>query len=148
MIYAVTFEGWDMFSLDCSEEQGERVRARVERALHIKCGRVTNLEEPCKFHGMPASVDALRECLAYAKQQRAQIEAKHKAEHHAAMNAPASECDKCGGTGIFYWGPCESKHGKPKFSGSCNQCAGTGTMTAQDRYRTSAYWGHRMASHF
>jgi hypothetical protein len=142
MIYAVTFEGWDMFSLDCSEEQGERVRARVERALHIKCGRFTDLDEPCQFHGMPASVDALRECLIYAKQQRAEIEAEHKAEHHAAMNAPAKDCDKCGGTGIYSWGA--SVNGVRAHSGECHQCRATGVMTPKDRYRTNSYWNHRV----
>lgn len=58
-------------------------------------------------------------------------------------NARPGKCAKCGGSGVYCWGPVVN--GTPRHSGKCNSCGGTGEQTVKDIRRNQAYNRHKLA---
>lgn len=51
-------------------------------------------------------------------------------------------CAKCRGTGVYTWGGTEN--GKPRFSGQCHSCQGSGAQNSNDIRRNHAYNRHKI----
>ena len=58
-------------------------------------------------------------------------------------NAKPGRCNKCKGTGTYYWGAVVN--GKPSKSGPCHSCGATGQQTKRDIARNHAYNRHKIA---
>ena len=55
----------------------------------------------------------------------------------AVVNTKPGPCEKCGGTGVYNWGG--TINGKPRKSGTCYSCRGSGYQDQAQRQRNACY---------
>lgn len=60
-----------------------------------------------------------------------------------AVKAVTCKCERCRGTGTYYWGACIN--GRMTHSAPCARCGGKGWMTFDDMRRGRAYDNHAIA---
>jgi hypothetical protein len=60
-----------------------------------------------------------------------------------AARAVGCRCERCHGTGTYYWGACVN--GVMSKSAPCARCAGKGRMTFDDMRRSRAYDNYAIA---
>lgn len=63
------------------------------------------------------------------------------------LSEPAEQpgkCPKCRGSGRYCWGG--TNNGKPRFSGVCHSCNGTGKQTAAQIARNHGYNRYKIAA--
>jgi len=60
-----------------------------------------------------------------------------------AVKRVRCKCERCRGTGTYYWGACIN--GRMTHSGPCARCGGNGEMTFDDMRRGRAYDNHSIA---
>ena len=60
-----------------------------------------------------------------------------------AVKAVTCKCDRCKGSGTYYWGA--SINGRMTHSASCARCGGKGHMDFDDMRRGRAYDNHSIA---
>jgi DnaJ-class molecular chaperone len=58
-------------------------------------------------------------------------------------NEKPGVCAKCRGSGLYSWGG--TINGKPRFSGECHSCHGTGKQSRSDIARNHAYNRHKIS---
>ena len=60
----------------------------------------------------------------------------------AYENANAGQCGKCRGMGIYSWGG--TVNGKPRYSGKCFSCRGTGKQDRAQIRNNEVYNRHKI----
>ena len=93
---------------------------------------------------------ALRE-TAYYSMTREEFNSAVKAQNPVtpvdwimAVKALVVKCDRCNGSGTYYWGACVN--GRMSHSASCARCAGKGKMTFDDMRRYRGWINHAMCA--
>jgi hypothetical protein len=66
------------------------------------------------------------------------------AEYVYAAERVTCECERCQGSGVYYWGA--SVNGVMTHSGDCYACQGKGRLNQDDFRRNWGYWNYAVAN--